>query len=392
MDLSFGPEHLTFRDEVRRFLADHWDQNRSADATAVSAFRVRATNQGYLYRWVPRRYGGSEQPSDPIRTRIVSEEFAAAKAPGELHSSGVKMLVPTLLERGREDQRLQFVANTLAGKYVWCQGYSEPSSGSDLASLRTRAMLDSGEWVISGHKIWTSNAHRADYMFALVRTEPDAPKHAGLSYLLIDMKQPGFTVRPLRQINSEAIFNEVLIDSVRTPANWIVGERGEGWSVSKTTLKHERDAIGSADTTGELFAKLVALARKTVRDGAPLIAREDVRQALLRIEGYVLAQKYSSYHQLSLASVGREAKRLRFVGKLMGTEIGHDIARLAQTLIGDAGLLMPSAGRNSSRPNARWVNQLMGSLGVSIAGGTSNIQRNIIAERGLGLPREEREE
>jgi alkylation response protein AidB-like acyl-CoA dehydrogenase len=390
MDLNFGPEHEAFRAELRSFLKDNWHREDAADPEKVVAFRRKAIDHGFLYRWVPRRYGGSEQAADPVRVRIVAEEFGAMRAPGEITSSGVRMLVPTLLERGREDQRERFVRKTLLGQYVWCQGYSEPGSGSDLASLKTRAVLDSGEWVINGQKVWTSHAHRAHYMFALVRTEPDAPtKHAGLSYLLLDMKSPGITVRPLKQMTGGADFNEVFLDNVRTPADWIVGGRGEGWAVSRTTLKHERDMIGSSDSTTQLFERLVDLARNTVRDGAPLIAREDVRQALARIEGAVLAQKYASYHQLSLSAVGREDARLRSVNKLAGTEIGHDIARLAQMLIGDAGLLMAPSSRQEGRPEARWVNQIMGSLGVSIAGGTSNIQRNIIAERGLGLPRDE---
>jgi alkylation response protein AidB-like acyl-CoA dehydrogenase len=389
MNLHFGRKHTEFREQVCRFLADHWDPCDAAEATRICTLRSLATQHGYLYRWVPKRYGGSEQPADPVCARIVAEEFAAVRAPGEITSSGVKMLVPTLLERGREDQRLQFVHKTLLGDYVWCQGYSEPSSGSDLASLRTRAFLDGNEWVINGHKIWTSHAHRAQYMFALVRTEPETPKREGLSYLLIDMRQPGITVRPLRQMTGEAQFNEVFLDGARTPADWIVGERGEGWAVSRTTLKHERDMIGSADSTSQLFARLLALAKSTVRDGLPMAGHTDVRQALARIEGFVLAQKYASYHQLSLATVGREDEQLRLVGKLVGTQIGHDIARLAQMLIGDAGLLMPPASRDDPHPEARWVNQLMGSLGVAIAGGTSNIQRNIIAERGLGLPRED---
>ena len=159
---------------------------------------------------------------------------------------GTMMLVPTLLERGEEWQKEKWVGPTILGEVVWCQGYSEPGSGSDLASLKTRGVLDGDEWVINGQKIWTSGAHRADYMFCLVRTEPEAQKHAGISYLLIDMKQPGIDVRPLKQMTGTAEFNEVFLNDVRTPKDWIVGKRGEGWLVSRTTLKHERNSIGDA--------------------------------------------------------------------------------------------------------------------------------------------------
>lgn len=392
MDLNLGAADEGFRAEVKAFLADHWPRGTSAppDAAEIAAFRTLATELGYLYRAVPKAYGGSEQQVDPVRGRVIREEFAAAGAPMELATPGVKMLVGTLLEHGREDQKQRFIRKTLLGEYKWCQGYSEPGSGSDLASLKTRAELVDNEWIINGQKLWTSRARDADFMFILVRTEPEAAKHDGISYLLLDMKQPGITVRPLREMTGASIFNEVFFDNARTPADWIVGRRGEGWKVSSSTLKHERDAIGSSQTTEQLFSKLVQLARETVRDGRPLIERQDVQQALARIEGFILSQKYSSYYQLSMAAAGRETPLLRMTAKLVATDIGHDVARLAQMLIGDDGLLMPNQDRRGPHRNAKWVNQFMGSLGNSIAGGTSNIQRNIIAERGLGLPREER--
>jgi alkylation response protein AidB-like acyl-CoA dehydrogenase len=385
MELNFSPEHEAYRAELRDFLKREW--NASRDPAAIRRFRERAVEEGHIYRWVPRRYGGAEQPPDPVRNRIVNEEFDAVRAPGEIRQSGVKM-VPTLLEHGTEEQKERFIRSTLLGDFIWCQGYSEPGSGSDLASLRTSAVLEGDEWVINGQKIWTSNAHIAHFMFILVRTEPDQPRHAGISYLLLDMTRPGISVRPLKQITGDASFNEVFFDNVRTPADWIVGERGQGWKVSRTTLKFERDSIGSAQTTERLFDNLVKLAQRTQRDGRPLIQHDDVRQALTRLEGFVLAQKVSSIHQLSLSAEGRDAPLLGLVTKLAATDIGHEVARLSQSFIGDDALAMPH-GKDDARPDAKWVNQIMGSLGISIAGGTSNIQRNIIAERGLDLPREE---
>ncbi len=387
MELEYGPEYELFRSEVRQFLVENWTKP-VADGAIVEAasFRRQATAKGYLYRGVPQRYGGSEQPADPLKARVIREEFTRARAPREIEGPGVSMLVPTLLAVGEDWQKDRFVAKTLAGEYAWCQGYSEPHAGSDLAALRTRGEIVDGTWRISGQKVWTTLAHRAQFMFALVRTEPDAPKHLGISYLLIDMNQPGVTVRPLRQMSGGREFNEVFLDDARTPADWIVGARGAGWQVSRTTLRHERDLVGGAGATEDAFRKLVELARDARCDGRPALESEDVRQALARIEGYVLAQRFTSYRQMSLELAGQDAGLSGLLNKLNGTEIGHSMANLAQELIGSYGLLTPAP--KGERGPEKWIGQIMGSLGVAIAGGASNIQRNIIAERGLGLPRE----
>src|SRR5207302_763698 len=208
-------------------------------AARATAFRLLAIGRGYLYRHVPRRYGGAGQAPDPLKSAIIAEEFRRARAPFEIVGQGPSMLVPTLLEHGTEAQKDRFIRDTLLGTVRWCQGYSEPGAGSDLASLRTRAVLDGGHWVVNGQKIWTSNAQDAEWMFALVRTEPEKPKHDGLSYLLIDMKTPGIEVRPLRQMTGDADFNEVFLENARVPEENIVGRRGQGWVVSRSTLKHE---------------------------------------------------------------------------------------------------------------------------------------------------------
>ncbi|HEV2530426.1 acyl-CoA dehydrogenase family protein [Phenylobacterium sp.] len=389
MDLELGSEYEAFRTEVAAFLRLAWPPKHIQDLpSAVAQFRQAAIARGYLYRGFPKRYGGSEQPADPMRARIIREAFGRVSAPKELEGPGVSMLAPTLLGRGAEWQKERFIGPTLRGEIVWCQGYSEPGAGSDLASLKTRGVLEGDEWVVTGQKLWTTMAHRADFMFALVRTEPEAPKHSGLSYLLIDMKQPGITVRPLKQMTGEREFNEVFLDGVRTPKDWIVGGRGEGWDVSRTTLKHERDTVGGATRTEAMFGRLVELARAAERDGDPALQRDDVRQELARIEAYVLAQRYSSYRQASMELAGAAPGLIGLLNKLNGTLIGHRIANLAQDLIADAGLSMPPVSRAENRGPEKWVNQIMGSLGVAIAGGASNIQRNVIAERGLGLPRD----
>ena len=300
------------------------------------------------------------------------------------------MLVPTLLERGEEWMKDRFVQQTLLGEVKWCQGYSEPGSGSDLASLKTRGEIVGDEWVINGQKIWTTNAHEADYMFILVRTEPDAPKHAGISYLLIDMKQPGIEVRPLRQMTGTIDFNEVFFNDAKTPKDWIVGKRGEGWNVSRTSLKHERNSIGSTAQTDAQFARLLKLAQNTQRNGKPAIEDEDVRQRLAVLEGQILAHKYSGYRQLTKDTKGEDPGIIRLMTKLYSTEIGHAVAKLAMDLIGDSGLMGAGDAQLGAIPRGdeAWIGQYMYSLGIAIAGGSANIQRNVIAERGLGLPRD----
>ncbi len=391
MDLSYDARYEEFREDVRAFLAGHWQAGHRRHPERVSEFRQAATARGYLFRNVPTVYGGSEQPPDPLKARIIDEEFSRARAPKEPSGVGMMLLVPTLLECGEAWQKERFVPPTVRGEVDWAQGYSESGAGSDLASLRTRAELVDGEWVINGQKIWTSNAQHCRYMFALVRTEPDEPRHAGLSYLLLDLHQPGVTIRPLKMLTGQSGFNEVFFDDARTPADWIVGGRGEGWQVSRATLKHERGSIGGAETYDAQFSKLLDLAKARRRDGRPAIEDPVVADRLAEISGYLAAHRYSGYRQLSMSIAGQDPGPVSYMNKLVATDIGHRIAGLAEELIGDDALLLPDYDGGRRVGDERWMNQFFGSLGVAIAGGTSNIQRNIIAERGLGLPRDDRE-
>jgi alkylation response protein AidB-like acyl-CoA dehydrogenase len=301
------------------------------------------------------------------------------------------MLVPTLLERAEDWQKEKFIPGTLRGEIQWCQGYSEPGSGSDLASLQTRAELVGDEWVINGQKIWTTNAHEANWMFCLCRTEPDAPKHAGISYLLIPMKQDGVTVTPLKQMNGGSDFNQVFFNDARTPADHIIGKRGEGWLVSRTTLKHERNSIGAAGQLVGMFQGLVAFAKQARRGGRPAIEDPTIRDELAALEGYIRAHEYTCLRQFTKSARGEDAGIINLMGKLHSTNIGHMVARLSLDLMGDDGLLdpMPRTDMVGVPLGSRmWLSNYMYSLGVATAGGTANIQRNVIGERGLGLPRD----
>jgi len=403
VNLAFSPEHEKFREEVRGFLREHWPE-RDPEAPLASreteaAFRRKAVERGYVYRHVPRRYGGSEQPADPIRADIIRAEFFVAGAPLGIPGGGPGMLVPTLLECGSEEQRGEFIDATLHGRIRWCQGYSEPGSGSDLASLVSRAELDGDQWVIQGHKIWTSSAHVADWMFGLFRTEPGAERHAGITYLLIPMRQPGIEVRPLKQLTGAADFNEVFLDGARTHVRYTVGRRGEGWKVSRTTLKHERNMMGDPQALQNSFAELVMLARRARLDGTRPIDDPGIRRRLAELEGFVLAQKYTGYRQLTAQARGEEGPVFlpTLMNKLYTSELGKRIAELGHELLdAEASLASPDLEaferrmpRSPNRGDGRgWTFAFLSSHAGAIAAGSSNIQRNIIGERGLGLPRD----
>jgi alkylation response protein AidB-like acyl-CoA dehydrogenase len=389
MELTFGEEYESYRNELRSFLAHQWPaERRGRSREDQIAFRKLATERGYLNRAFPRRFGGSEQPSDPAKAQIISEEFGRARAPQE-SGIGVAMLAPTLLERGEDWQKEKFIPPTLSGEILWCQGYSEPGAGSDLASLRTAGILDGDEWIVNGQKIWTTAGHVADFMFTLVRTEKGVPAKQGISYLLLDMHQPGIEVRPLKQITGSAEFNEVFLTDARTPKNWIVGRRGEGWSVANTTLKHERGGVGGTAGIDAQFGSLVKLVQRASIDGHPAMADPGIRDRLVQIQARLEAHRYCSYFQLSRSLKGESSGRVSFMNKLNVTNLGQRMADLALDVLQDSSLLDPVGGTEGERPgDERWMNQYLGSLALAIAGGTSNIQRNIIAERGLGLPRD----
>jgi len=379
-----GFDQEAFRSEVARFLVENWVK-APGGRPDISEFRRRAIDAGYVYRTVPREYGGGAQAPDPLKSLIVGEEFDRVRAPRELPHVGSNLVISTLLAAGADWQKERFIRRTIDGEYIWCQGFSEPGAGSDLASLRTKAELVGDEWVINGHKIWNSSGHIATHMLLLARTEPDAPKHQGITALLVRMKQPGVTVRPLRQITGQAGFNEIFLDDVRTPAHWMVGNRGEGWQVSRKTLVLERNIVGAAGRTEEIFDKLLRLARTVQIDGRPAIADPLIRDELGRIGGMVHAHKANAKRQFDNAVQGRaDPPASGPLNKLYNSAILELIGRVAQKVMGAD--VLGGATEAPAGPQ-RWISQYMNSIAAQIGGGTSNIQRNIIAEHGLGMPR-----
>ena len=390
MDLEYGPEYNEFREEVRSFVKDNEGVNligESLRSTARVEWQQTQIDNGYFARSTPKEYGGFGGDIDILKTRIIAEEFAKSSIPNPLGGQGIQMLVPTLLELGTEEQKQAYVKPTLRGEIIWCQGYSEPNSGSDLASLQTKGELDGDEWVINGQKIWTSTAKFAQMCFCLVRTEPDAPKHQGISYLLNPMDTPGIEIRPIKQMTGDADFNEVFFTDVRIPAANIVGKRGEGWKVANATLTHERGSLADPDVMQNRLYALIDLMKSETIDGERVIDKPVFRDRLLRVQGKVLAQQANALRLLSSSiNKGQDTTMARFITKLIGTELRHELEGLAIDAMGEIGTLYEDSPH--LRDSGSWQMSYMYFLGLIIGGGTNQIQKNIISERALGMPKE----
>ncbi len=393
MDLSYSQEEEAFRKEVRAWLKHNLPKKDKAisDLMPHDPERVRRAQEwqrklydgGYVAMGWPKEYGG--QGADVMRQTVVNEELVLARAPGLVGASGILMLGPTLIQYGTEEQKRRYLPKILNAEEIWCQGYSEPGSGSDLASLQTRAELVGDEFVVNGQKVWTSGAQFSDWMFCLVRTDPTAPKHRGISYILIDMKTPGITVRPLMQMTGDAGFNEVFFEDVSVPRENLVGELNQGWAVANATLFHERNLLGSTTRTQLMMQNLIRLARSHQRYGKPAAEDPTIRQKLADLLVRVEAMKYHSYRQLTDTIRHRPPGVGAMVNKLVGTELNHDICALALEILNSYGPLARSSAHVID--HGVWQYEFMFTLGLVIGGGTSQIQKNIISERGLGMPK-----
>ncbi len=393
MDLSFGKEYEEFRREVRCFVEENKDRQPAIGPHSLDTvtWQKKLIENGYAARTIPRKYGGFGAKPDIIKSRIISEEFGRLQMNSGLGGQGISMLAPVLLDMGTEEQKQQFIKPTIHGEMVWCQGYSEPGAGSDLASLTTRAELDGDEWVINGQKIWTSSAHVADWIFCLVRTEPDAPKHQGISFLLFRMDTPGIEVRPLVDMTMTASFNEVFFTDVRVPKDQIVGRRGEGWQVANAILGFERGSLATPDAAHSRLNGLIELMQQETINGEKIIHNPQFRERLMKIQGRVMAMGYNDMRLFSARINGNKDTRLAgMIVKLQGTELRHELEGLAIDIMGEIGL---SYNQNPYlRGGGSWQRHYMYYLGLIIGGGTNQIQKNIISERGLGMPREPKAE
>lgn len=395
MDFQYTPEQEAFRATVRNWLKANLSPDLCVDdarderiAPNRETFERRRAWQRTMYEagWVgtswPKQYGG--RGADLMEQVIFDEEYGRARAPVLPGYSGIALCGPTLMQWGTEEQKKRFLQRVLSGDDIWCQGYSEPGSGSDLASLQTRA-VDMGDFfTVNGQKVWTSGAQYADWIFMLVRTDPNAPKHNGISYLLVDMKTPGITVRPLVLMNGHAHFNEVFFEDVRVPKANLVGRQNEGWKVAVTTLMFER-AIAGGGNYKEQVQRLAALARQVEINGRPAWEQAWVRQKLAHLLIECESLKYTRLRSLTRQLKGQPPGPEGSMLKLCGSELGVRIAQFASEMLGDYAMINEPSEIVPDAP--RWFNRVLSARQYTIAGGTSEIQHNIMGERVLGLPK-----
>ena len=401
MDLNYGSEYKEFTEKLKKFCKKfsgvHFSDSskiplagsfKSGDLKMKrSDWQKLLIENGYFARSIPREYGGYGGETDIIKNRIIASEFAKAKVPPPMGGQGIDMLVPTLLELGTEEQKQKYIKPTLHGEIIWCQGYSEPNAGSDLASLQTKGELIEGNWVINGQKIWTSTAQYSQMMFCLVRTEPDATKHAGISYLLIPMDAPGIEIRPLIDMTLNAGFNEVFFTDVTIPEENIVGKRGEGWAVANATLGHERGSLSDPNVMMNRLNSLIERMKDETINGEKVIDNPVYLDKLMKIQGKVIAFQSNSLRVLSAKlNKNQDVKIAGMIQKFVGTELRHELEGFAIDIMGELGTLYENSP--NIRDGGSWQVGYMYFLGLIIGGGTSQIQKNIISERGLGMPRE----
>jgi alkylation response protein AidB-like acyl-CoA dehydrogenase len=395
VDFTFTPEEERFRRELRQWLQDHlpagWGTpgheypKTFEEWTSVRRQWDRTLHAGgYAGLSWPRAYGG--RGATLIEQVIYFEEIARARAPEELNRGAKLLLGPTIIRHGTEEQKKRFLPRILSGDDIWCQGFSEPGAGSDLAGLSTRGIRDGDTLVVHGQKVWTSYATVADWIFMLVRTDPDAPKHKGISFLLVDMRTPGITVRPIVQMTGSGEFCETFFDGVRVPLANVLGALNEGWGVTATALSHERGTLAfhrHAMIRVELD-ELIELAARLRRGGRPVIEEPLIRQRLAQCHSELEMLRWTLYRNLTRQLRGEAAGSEGSIVKLYWSELYQRITALALEILGPGSQV---AGGPLAEEGGRWQFRFLKSRGDSIHSGTNQIQRNIIGERLLGLPR-----
>ena len=390
LDFHFTAEQQAFRGDLRGFLQqelppDWWrlqndrEQARPGAADFDAAFRKKLAARGWLTLHWPRAYGGLE--ASVVQQMIFKEEMGYAMAPGG--GMAVQMAGPTLMHWGTEEQKSQHLSAIASGDEIWCQGFSEPAAGSDLASLQMRAVRDGDDFVVNGQKIWTSGAHRADWCLLLVRTDVDAPKHKGISYLLLDMRSPGVQVRPLINMLGSHAFNELFLEDVRIPRANLVGEENRGWYVATTTLDFERSGIERVAWGRRILEEMVRWAATRAGADAPL--RQRLAELWIETEIATLL----AYRVAWLQESGQVPNYEASMSKLFGSETQQRITAAGIAMLGAAGALWRGSPYPGGEPplHGALAEASMATLSYTIAAGTSEVQRNIIATRGLGLPR-----
>ena len=385
MDFAFAPEEEAFREEVRAFLDGELRDRPPGGLEAWQFYRdfiKKLAGKGWLTLAWPKEWGG--QGAGHMQQLVYNEEVAYQDAPAiDLGSDRVG---PTIMLYGTDEQKQRFLPPIVAGEAVWCQGFSEPGAGSDLASLQTRAVQDGDEFVINGSKIWTSLAHLAQWMILLVRTDPDAPKHRGISYFLLDMKTPGITIRPLVDILGQHRFNEVFFDDVRVPRDYLVGELNRGWYVATATLDFERSGIQRMIGNLRTYEQLVDYARETHQNGSRLLDQQLVRNRLAELKIEFEVGRLLAYRVAWMQGQGFVPNYEASVSKMYGSELAQRLANAGVHILGLGGQLTP--GSPWAPLHGSIESLYLSTAALTIAAGTSEVQRNIIAGRGLGMPRD----
>ncbi len=392
MNFDFSEQEESFRKDVRAWLEGNLPADLRGKAFASSradreeVARLRQWQKtmceaGYVGRDWPREFGGRD--ATLVEQVILYQELARAESPQIVNRGGVSMLGPTLMKYGTPAQQKRFLPRILTAEELWCQGFSEPNAGSDLANLQTRAVREGGHYVVNGQKVWTSMAHVADWCFLLVRTDPAAPKHKGISFLLVDMKTPGITVRPLRQLTGEAEFNETFFDSVRVPVENLVGKENEGWGVAITTLAYERDLLTHIRhiSLRNALHRLVRLVQERKRGGDPL-----VRQKVAALWIGEQALQLNGYRSLTRILRGGQPGPEGSTAKLFWSQLDQDLAQVATEVLGPYSQV--SHGSPWAPDDGQWEFYELLARASGIRAGTSEILRNILGERVLGLPKD----
>src|SRR5215470_5641947 len=392
MNFDFTEAEEAFRKDVRAWLERNLPDDLRGKAFAASradvdevrrlrAWQKTMAEAGYVGMDWPREFGGRGAPITEMV--ILYQEMARAESPQIVNRGGVSMLGPTLMKLGTPAQQQRHLRKILTAEELWCQGFSEPNAGSDLANLQTRAVLDGDEFVVNGQKVWTSMGHVADWCFLLVRTDPNAAKHKGISFLLVDMKTPGITVRPLRQITGEAEFNETFFDNVRVPKANLVGKLNEGWSVAITTLSYERDLLTFIRhiSLRNALHRLVKLTQSRGRNTDPVL-----RQKIAELWIGEQALQLNGYRSLTKILRGGAPGPEGSTSKLFWSQLDQELAHVATEAIGPYSQI--AHGSPWAPDDGQWEFYELLARGSGIRAGTSEILRNILAERVLGLPKD----
>lgn len=393
MDFNFTPEEEAFRHELRSWLQENlpkeYDPQKLDESDEDKKFEFQRAWQKKAHQggWVgihwPKEYGG--RGASLIEMFIYNQEMTKVRAPRYANTLGLIMSGPTLMHWGTEEQKQRHLPKILSGEEIWCEGLSEPNAGSDLAALQTRAVEDGDYFVINGQKVWTSYAHRANFIQLFVRTDQNSPKHRGISCLIVDTKTPGVTVRPLVQITGDTDFNEVFFEDVRVPKTNLLGPKDEGWKVLVTTLMHERAGIGSELPVHRQFAEITKLCKTIEINGKPATEDPAVRQKLAQFAIECQAITYNMFRSFSKRLKGSPPGPEGSINKLFGSELNMRIANFATELLGSYAQIVQ--GSPYAIDHGRWARATLGSRLLTIGGGTSEIQRGILGDRVLGLPK-----